>query len=137
MDNAPAEHHASGSQIPSLLRQRMMNRAPTFAEGVRPSTPPRSRRRSSLLSNLSDTQQSFRSSTDSLLQPSRSSDMDKLTFSDQTSYWHSTPIVLAIVPAIAALKYDNGGEVATDMILIALAGWFMLKCVVVPWYVSE
>jgi|TARA_R110002003_G_scaffold505_4_gene20139 hypothetical protein len=63
--------------------------------------------------------------------------MDKLTFSDQTSYWHSTPIVLAIVPAIAALKYDNGGEVATDMILIALAGWFMLKCVVVPWYVSE
>ncbi|KAH7087862.1 hypothetical protein FB567DRAFT_470509 [Paraphoma chrysanthemicola] len=133
MDKATAEGHASGSQMPSLLRQRMLNRAATFAEGVRPSTPPKPRRRSSLLSNFSDTQHSFRSSTDSLLQPGRSNDMDALTTSDQTSYWHSTPIVLAIVPAIAALKYENGGDVATDMILIALAGWFMLKCVVVPW----
>ncbi|KAF2024918.1 hypothetical protein EK21DRAFT_104347 [Setomelanomma holmii] len=129
MDDATAEH-TSSSQIPSLLRQRMMNRASNFAEGVRPSTPPKPRRRSSLLSNLSDTQYSFRSSSDSLLQPNRNNDMEKLTSADQTSYWHSSPIVLAIVPAIAALKYENGGEVATDVILIALAGWFMLK----EWY---
>lgn len=133
MDGAPAESHVTGSQIPSQLRQRMLSRAATFAEGAQPYTPALPRRRSSLFSNLSDAQHSFRSSTDSLLRPAKHNDMDKLASSDEPTFWHSSPIVFAILPAVAALTHQNGGAFATDILLILLAGWFMSKCVAVPW----
>ena len=133
MDVAPAESHSSGSQIHPQLRQRMLNRAATFAEGVQPSNPALLRRRSSLLSDLSDTRHSFRSSTDNLLRTGGNHDMEKLTSSDEPSHWVLLPIVAAIVPAVVGLTHENGAAVATDMLMLALASWFLHWCVRVPW----
>jgi hypothetical protein len=131
--DAPADSNNAGSQIPSELRQRMLNRASTFAVGVRPSTPKLSRRRSSLLSNLSDAQQSLRSSTDGLHRPNRHDDMDKLMSSDDTTWWHSSPVFIVIIPAVAALTHPNGGAVATDLVMLMLSAWLLHKCADAPW----
>lgn len=133
MDSAAAEGNASGAQIHPLLRQRMLNRAATIAEGTPASTPPLPNRRSSLISNLSDTRNSFRSSTDSLLRSKGNDGMDTLASTDEPSNWISIPIVAAIVPAIVGLTHDNGAAVATDILLLAIASWFLHWCVRVPW----
>lgn len=133
MDGATPDGHATGSQIPSLLRQRMLNRASTFAEGVRPPSPNLPRRRSSLLSNLSDAQQSFRSSTDSLHRVSRNNETSILAASDDSTWWHSSPVFIAIIPAVAALTHPNGGTIATDLVLLILSAWFLSKCADTPW----
>ncbi|KAF1915405.1 hypothetical protein BDU57DRAFT_518363 [Ampelomyces quisqualis] len=123
----------SNTSIPSELRQRMLSRASAFAEGVRPSTPKLSRRRSSLLSNLSDAQQSLRSSTDNLHRASRHNDMDKLVSSDDTTWWDSSPVFIVIIPAVAALTHPNGGAVATDLVMLLLSAWLLSKCADAPW----
>lgn len=132
MDHAPAD---AGSPIPSQLRQKMLSRASTFAEGVQPPSPKLNRRRSSLLSNLSESQHTLRpsSSIDSLRRASKNYDMDKLTSSDEPTWWHSSPILIAIVPAVAALYHPKGGTIATDIVLLFLGAWFMQKCCTVPW----
>jgi hypothetical protein len=133
MDRAPAD-----SQIPALMRQKMLNRASTFAEGGRPPSPnlsnaPRTlRRRSSLLSNLSDAQQSLRSSTDSLLRP-RHNDMDKLASPDDSTWWHQSPVLVAIIPALAALTHPHGGTIATDLVMLLLSAWFLSRAAEAPW----
>ncbi|RII09997.1 hypothetical protein CUC08_Gglean005987 [Alternaria sp. MG1] len=131
MDAAPAD----GQGIHPQLRQRMLNRAATFAEGARPSTPPTapSRRRSSLVSDLSDSRYSLRSSSDSLLRTSGRNDMDKHATSDEPSRWLALPVVAAVVPAIIGLTVDNGADVATDVLILVLAGWFLHWSVKVPW----
>jgi hypothetical protein len=135
MDRAPAD--PSGSQIPAALRQRMLSRASTFAEGVRPPSPNTSnaslRRRSSLLSNLSDTQQSLRSSTDSLLRTSRHNDIDRLAAPDESTWWHQSPVLVAVIPALAALTHPNGGTIATDLVMLLLSAWFLHKAAEAPW----
>ncbi|CAO2649608.1 Nn.00g069930.m01.CDS01 [Neocucurbitaria sp. VM-36] len=133
MDGAPADSHSSGSQLHPQLRQRMLNRAATFAEGVQPSTSALPRRRSSLLSDLSDTRHSLRSSTDNLLRTGGNHEMEKLASSDEPSHWVLLPIVAAIVPAVVGLTHENGAAVATDMLMLALASWFLHWCVRVPW----
>ncbi|CAN9342287.1 unnamed protein product [Alternaria alternata] len=131
MDTAPAD----GQGIHPQLRQRMLNRAATFAEGARPSTPPTAppRRRSSLVSDLSDSRYSLRSSSDSLLRTSGRNDMDKHATSDEPSRWLALPVVAAVVPAIIGLTVDNGADVATDVLILVLAGWFLHWSVKVPW----
>jgi hypothetical protein len=127
MDSVPADSHAA------ILRQRMLNRASTIAEGARPSLPTLSRRRSSVFSNHSDAQYSFRSSTDNLPRPPGHHDMAKLVASDDSPWWNSGPVLIAIVPAVAALTHPSGGTLATDIVLIIMSAWFMSKCVAVPW----
>ncbi|KAJ4353984.1 uncharacterized protein N0V89_005716 [Didymosphaeria variabile] len=86
MAEAPAEN-PMGSQIHPLLRQRLLNRAATFSEGAQPPQAPR--RRSSILSQYSDTRHSFRSSTEDLLQSVGKNDMAKLTTNDEVEWYHS------------------------------------------------
>jgi hypothetical protein len=131
MDGAPAESHAS--QTPYLLRQKMLNRASTFAEGARPSSPNLAHRRSSLLSNLSDAPHSFRASTDSFLRLNERNDAAKLAGSDEPSHWISNPIIFALLPAAAALTHQNGAAFATDILLLVLAAWFMNWIIQTPW----
>jgi hypothetical protein len=132
MADAPAENSMS-TQIHPLLRQKMLNRAATFSEGAQhPIAPPR---RSSILSQYSDTRHSVRSSTDDLLQSLGKNDMDKLTTTDEVSFWHSAPLAFAIVPAIAGLLFQNGGAVVTDILLLGLGSLFLNWCVRTPWYV--
>ncbi|KAF9734015.1 hypothetical protein PMIN03_006643 [Paraphaeosphaeria minitans] len=125
MAEAPAE------QIHPFLRQRMLNRAATFSEG--PQLPPAPRRRSSILSQYSDTRHSFRSSTDDLLQSLGKNDMEKLTTTDEVSLWHSAPLAFAIVPAFAGLLFQNGGAIVTDVLLLVFGTLFLNWCVRTPW----
>ncbi|KAF2659061.1 hypothetical protein K491DRAFT_591924 [Lophiostoma macrostomum CBS 122681] len=121
------EGPGTSSQIHPPLRQRMLNRAATFSEGAHP-IPPLRRRRSSILSEYSDTRHSFRSSTDNLLRP-----MDPLTSSDEPSYWHSAPLAFAILPAVGGLLFQNGGAIVTDVLLLGLGSIFLNWCVRAPW----
>ena len=53
---------------------------------------------------------------------------------DEPSHWHSAPIAIALVPAVAGLLFQNGTEVVTDIMLLALAAKFLNWCVRSPWY---
>ena len=128
-DNVPLD---ASSQIHPLLRQRMLNRAATFSEGAHPTQPLR-RRRSSILSEYSDTRHSLRSSTDNLLRPGAAADMDQLASSDEPSFWHSAPLAFAILPAVGGLLFQNGGAIVTDILLLGLGSIFLNWVVRAPW----
>lgn len=130
MADALAENQSGPSEIHPLLRQRMLNRAATFAEGIQHPVPPLPRRRSSVYSN---TQHSIRSSTDNLLRNGPHNDMDKLTNTDEPSFWHSAPLAFAIVPAFAGLLFQNGGAVVTDILLLGFGSMFLNWCLRTPW----
>jgi hypothetical protein len=133
MEDAPSEGQTTGSQIHPQLRQRMLNRAATFGEGAQPSMPTPSRRRSSLISNLSDSRHSFRSSTDNLQKITGHNAMDEQTPNDGPTFWTSLPVAIALVPPIIGLTVQDGAAVATDMVILGLAAWFLNCCVRVPW----
>lgn len=132
----PAESHATGSQRPFTAapppRHRQLGRASTFAEGT--STSPTSmRRRSSVLSDISEARFSVRSSADNLLRPG-GHDLDKLV-TEEPSPWHSAPLAFAILPAVGGLLFQNGSAVVTDVLLLGLSSIFLNWCVRAPWYV--
>jgi hypothetical protein len=130
MADAPAEAQSTTSEINPLLRQRMLNRAATFAEGVQHPISPLPRRRSSVYSNA---QYSIRSSTDNLLRTGSHNDMERLTATDEPSFWHSAPLAFAIVPAFAGLLFKNGGSVVTDILLLGFGSMFLNFCLRTPW----
>ncbi|KAF2012662.1 hypothetical protein BU24DRAFT_351568 [Aaosphaeria arxii CBS 175.79] len=130
-EGTPSEAAATSSQIHPLLRQRMLNRAATFSEGAQPFQPP-NRRRSSILSDYSDTRPSFRSSTDNLLRPG-GHDAEKMSTSEEPSFWHSAPLAFAILPALGGLLFQNGSAVVTDVLLLLFASMFLNWCVRAPW----
>ncbi|KAF1957519.1 hypothetical protein CC80DRAFT_46385 [Byssothecium circinans] len=126
MADAPVAESA-GDMHP-LLRQRMLNRAATFAEGAQHTMPPR--RRSSV---YSDTRPPLRSSSDNLFRPSGNNDMEEFTEADKPSFWHSAPLVFAIFPAFAGLLFQNGGAVVMDILLLAFGTMFLNWCLRSPW----
>ena len=134
MDGAPPEGTAAEPQIPPQLRQRMLSRAATFAEGAQsPSARPLRRRRSSVLSDLSDSRYSTRSSTDNLL---RNADaFDKGTALEGGMHWLSSPVLLAILPAVGGLLYEDGARKLTDLFIMALTAWILHACYMWPWQV--
>jgi hypothetical protein len=131
MEGAPAESTASEPQIPSQLRQRMLSRAATFAEGAQSSPTRPLRRRSSVLSDLSDTRHSTRSSTDNLLKNTDA--FDKANALEEGHHWLSSPVIFAVVPAVAGLLYQNGAAFLTDLFTLALAAWLLHWCCTWPW----
>jgi hypothetical protein len=62
--------------------------------------------------------------------------MDRNTSSDELSQWIALPVVAAVVPAIIGLTVENGAAVATDVLILVLAGWFLYWSVRVPWLVT-
>jgi len=52
---------------------------------------------------------------------------------DEPTYWISVPVVAAIVPAVVGLTYENGAAIATDLLILGMAAWFLHWCVSVPW----
>ncbi|KAK5064621.1 hypothetical protein LTR84_000455 [Exophiala bonariae] len=117
------------SPSPHGLRHRPLARAATFADGH----PQMNRRRSSFLSEtLSETRKSFRSSTDDIFLPRARGEND---FQDQddTSHWHSLPLVLALLPAVGGIFFTNGSAFITDVTLLALAAIFMNWALRSPW----
>lgn len=133
MEGAPAEGNASEPQIPSQLRQKMLSRAATFTEGAQSSPTRPLRRRSSVLSDLSDTRHSTRSSTDNLLKSTDA--FGKATALEDGHHWLSSPVIFAVVPAVAGLLYQNGAAFLTDLFTLALAAWLLHWCCTWPWWV--
>jgi hypothetical protein len=59
--------------------------------------------------------------------------MERHDASDEPSRWIVLPVVAAVVPAIVGLTVDKGADIATDVLILVLAGWFLHWCVKVPW----
>lgn len=115
-------------------RQTKMSRAATFADGAGTGSPSTlSQRRGSLLSNYSDAHLSSRSSTDNLRRLNGKQAVATSPSTDEPTYWISVPVVAAIVPAVVGLTYENGAAIATDLLILGMAAWFLHWCVSVPW----
>lgn len=82
--------------------------------------------------NLSETRKSLRSSTDDLLLP-RVNGSGQLDHVNEPSHWHSTPLGLALLPAVGGLLFQDGSAVVTDITLLALAAIFLNWSVRLPW----
>lgn len=120
---SPMDHR---SPSPPRLRHRPLARAATFADPSQIYA----RRRSSLISeNPSDIRRSLRSSTDNLLLPRA----DETHRAGDTSHWHSVPLGLALLPAVAGLVFKDGGAIVTDITLLGLAAIFLNWSVRLPW----
>lgn len=93
------------------------------------------RRRSSLVSDSFE-RASFRSSTDSLLLPRpsrRNLQYAEEESSEGSSHLHSVPLLLALLPAIGGMLFQNGSAVLTDVTLLVLAAIFLNWSVRLPW----
>lgn len=120
---------ATGSEINPLLRQRMLNRAATLSEGVRPSPSwDHLRRRSSLLSDASSVDSRPLSRTGRQGAETAGGELE------ETSLWYSAPLVFAILPAVGGLFFQGGNGFVTDVLLVLLGGIFLNWCVRAPWY---
>lgn len=86
------------------------------------------RRNSTLSDSISEARHSIRSSTDDLFLP-RVSKEDSL----EESHWHSSPLGLALLPAIAGIFFQNGSSIVTDVTLLVLAAIFLNWSVRLPW----
>ncbi|KAJ5794852.1 hypothetical protein N7457_001451 [Penicillium paradoxum] len=113
MDSSPTQR----------LNTRRLPRATTF-EGYQ-------RRNSTLSDSLSEARNSIRSSTDGLFLPRVAKGRDAL--STEESHWHSAPLGLALLPAIAGIFFHEGSAFVTDVTLLVLAAIFLNWSVRLPW----
>ncbi|PYI28832.1 hypothetical protein BP00DRAFT_428035 [Aspergillus indologenus CBS 114.80] len=113
------------------LRHRGPARSATFAEGTT-SNLQTQRRNSTLSDSVSEARHSIRSSTDDILFPrvAKGGDVD---LTNEESHWHSAPLGLALLPAIAGIFFQNGSAVVTDITLLVLAAIFLNWSVRLPW----
>ncbi|KAL4737887.1 hypothetical protein BDV11DRAFT_190789 [Aspergillus similis] len=126
MSNPP-----SPSPLKTTLRHRGLARAATIAEGPQPQISPQ-RRNSTFSDSVSEARNTIRSSTDELLFPRASRDYDG-DMRDEESRWHSAPLGLALLPAVAGIFFQNGSAFVTDVTLLALAAVFLNWSVRLPW----
>lgn len=114
------------------MRRRVPARAATFVEGMPiPDWP--QRRNSTLSDSISEARNSIRSSTDDLFLPRVAKGKDPVA--TEESHWHSTPLGLALLPAIAGVFFHDGSAFVTDVTLLVLAAIFLNWSVRLPWYV--
>ncbi|RAH61514.1 hypothetical protein BO85DRAFT_106773 [Aspergillus piperis CBS 112811] len=112
------------------LRHRGAGRSATFAEGT---ANLRNQRRNSTLSDtVSEARNSIRSSTDDILFP-RAAKRNDVNLTNEESHWHSAPLGLALLPAVAGIFFQNGSAVVTDVTLLILAAVFLNWSVRLPW----
>ncbi|KAL5002803.1 hypothetical protein BDV10DRAFT_156175 [Aspergillus recurvatus] len=126
MSNSP-----SPSPLNTTLRHRGLARAATIAECPQPQIPPQ-RRNSTFSDSVSEARNTIRSSTDELLFPRAARDHDG-GMRDEESHWHSAPLGLALLPAVAGIFFQNGSAFVTDVTLLALAAVFLNWSVRLPW----
>ncbi|KAI2860046.1 hypothetical protein CBS12448_5384 [Aspergillus niger] len=125
-DHSPRVHPRESM----TLRHRGAGRSATFAEGT---ANPRNQRRNSTLSDtVSEARNSIRSSTDDLLFP-RAAKRSDVNLTNEESHWHSAPLGLALLPAVAGIFFQNGSAVVTDVTLLILAAVFLNWSVRLPW----
>ncbi|KAI4241280.1 MAG: hypothetical protein LQ352_007478 [Teloschistes flavicans] len=112
----------------SPFRLRPLGRASTLAEA---SHPLRHRRSSTFSDSVDDAKNSIKSSTDDLLLPRANG--PNLASQLEPSHWHSTPLALALLPALGGVLFQNGSAVVTDITLLGLAAIFLNWSVRLPW----
>ncbi|KAL8636726.1 MAG: hypothetical protein Q9228_005913 [Teloschistes exilis] len=112
----------------SPYRLRPLGRASTLADA---SHSLRHRRSSTFSDSVDDAKNSIKSSTDDLLLPRANS--SNLTSQLEPSHWHSTPLALALLPAVGGVLFQNGSAVVTDITLLGLAAIFLNWSVRLPW----
>ena len=93
------------------------------------------RRNSTLSDSISEARNSIRSSTDDLFLPRVAKDHATLSTEEEESHWHSAPLGLALLPAIAGIFFHEGSSFVTDVTLLVLAAIFLNWSVRLPWYV--
>jgi hypothetical protein len=76
---------------------------------------------------------SARSSSVDLLSP-RATGEEEEHHHETTTFWHSLPILFAIVPALGGIYSKDGSVFVTDLALLLLAGLYLNWCLVTPWY---
>lgn len=108
---------------PSVPRSSLRRRLPR--EG------PDWRRNSTLSDSISEARHSIRSSTDDLFLP-RVAKVEAEDAAAEESHWHSAPLVLALLPAIAGVFFHNGSVFVTDVTLLVLAAIFLNWSVRLP-----
>ncbi|KAE8161345.1 hypothetical protein BDV40DRAFT_268051 [Aspergillus tamarii] len=122
--------HSPGSMN---LRHRGPARSATFAEGCS-SNLNHERRNSTFSDSVSEARNSIRSSTDDLFFPrAAKGTYDAADAPNEESHWHSAPLGLALLPAIAGVFFQNGSAVVTDVTLLVLAAIFLNWSVRLPW----
>lgn len=129
-DNEIIRNKEKEKEISPGLRHRGLWRAATFAAEDAPSHE-NPRRNSTLSDSVSEARNSIRSSTDDLFLP-RVSGPNDADLHDE-SHWQSSPLGLALLPAIAGVFFQNGGAVVTDITLLILAAIFLNWSVRLPW----
>lgn len=115
----------------TTLRRRGLPRAATFGEGSWPQ-----RRNSTLSDSLSEARNSIRSSTGDLFLPRVAKGPERSAATEE-SHWHSAPLGLALLPAIAGVFFQEGSAFVTDVTLLVLAAIFLNWSVRLPWYVPS
>lgn len=122
--SSPPRHLLSAN-----LRRRGFPARPTLVEAM-PDGPPR--RNSTLSDSISEARHSIRSSTDDLFLP-RVAKGNPEPVATEESHWHSAPLALALLPAIAGVFFQEGGAFVTDVTLLVLAAIFLNWSVRLPW----
>ncbi|OAX82395.1 hypothetical protein ACJ72_03257 [Emergomyces africanus] len=127
---------ASAAGSAPHLRHRPLSRAATttFSEQLSntPPGPARLRRSSTFSDTVSEARNSIKSSTDDLFLPRVDSNTRSLDDGND-SHWQSVPLVLALLPAVGGLLFQNGSAVATDVTLLVLAAVFLNWSIRLPW----
>lgn len=116
------------SSASNLRRRGLPSRAATFVEDASWAQ----RRNSTLSDSLSEARNSIRSSTDDIFLPRVARDSEE-PGSTEESHWHSTPLALALLPAIAGVFFQDGSAFVTDVTLLILAAIFLNWSVRLPW----
>ncbi|KAF3897456.1 hypothetical protein GY631_1577 [Trichophyton interdigitale] len=117
------------------LRHRQNAPARSNLDDFVPSTsPPGNLRRNSTFSDtVTETRRSIKSSTDDLFFPRASNSMGRTSPDDTDSHWHSSPLVLALLPGLGGLLFHNGAAVFTDVALLSISAVFLNWSVRLPW----
>ncbi|KAF3480740.1 uncharacterized protein GIQ15_06087 [Arthroderma uncinatum] len=123
------------SPSPAQLRHRQNSQLGSNLNGgaASPFTPERLRRSSTFSDAVSETRRSIQSSTDDLFFPRANGSMEDSYSHNTDSPWHSSPLALALLPALGGLLFQNGTAVFTDIALLALAAVFLNWSVRLPW----
>ncbi|KAJ5113889.1 hypothetical protein N7456_002423 [Penicillium angulare] len=126
---SPGTSPRNSSSTPTLRRRGLGLPARTTLEAI-PDWP--ERRNSTLSDSISEARHSIRSSTDDLFLP-RVARHDDGPIATEESHWHSAPLGLALLPAIAGVLFKNGSAFVTDVTILVLAAIFLNWSVRLPW----
>lgn len=107
--------------------------APNLADDAASPPAPKLRRSSTLSDTVSEARYSIKSSTDGLFLPRADSRGGGPRDENHESAWQSTPLALALLPALAGVFFHNGTAVFTDLTLLVLAAIFLNWSLRLPW----